>query len=221
MSDGRTHLPAATQLLFNISNTMLRRPAILAVTLFGGSIAIIGWWSYYHFRTRIAYKPGPFLNLVYRIRWYWPLQRRLERNMATLRLVEILRHGLSAGWPLNQSIAAALSVRMNCCFQKRLRQWLGDVEQGIDAAQSARARGIGSSVAWALDGKINPGQAPTLLEMLEETYRSKQNYIGNLIRSVMWPVVVLLMGLFVGFVIYAMFSCLVQMINVCIENVTP
>jgi type II secretory pathway component PulF len=219
MSEGRTHLPLATQILLNLSNTMLRAPVILSIV--GGIIVVIGWWLYYHFRTRIAYKPGPFLNLVDRIRWYWPLQRRLERNMSTLRLVEILRHSLSAGWPLNQSIAAALSVKMNICFKKRVRRWLQDIELGMDAAQSARARGIGSSVAWALDGKINPGQAPTLLEMLEETYRSKHNYIGNLIRSVMWPLAIVALGAFVGFVVYAMFAPMVQMITVCIENVTP
>jgi type II secretory pathway component PulF len=219
MSDGRSSLPAATRFLMYLTNEITHPSTfiiLLSVVLVG-----IGLTSYYYFRTRVAYKPGLFLNIIDRIRWYWPLQRRLERNMATLRLVEILRHSLSAGWPLNQSIAAALGAKMNCCFQKRLRRWLGDVEQGLDAAQSARARGIGSSVAWALDGKINPGQAPALLEMLEETCRSKHNYLGNLIRSIMWPIVVLLMGLFVGFVVYAMFICLVRITTIGSGYIVP
>jgi type IV pilus assembly protein PilC len=219
MSDGRASLPASTLFLMHITDE-IRHPStviiILSIVLVG-----IGATSYYYFRTRVAYKPGALLNIIDRIRWYWPLQRKLERNMATLRLVEILRHSLSAGWPLNQSIAAALSVKMNCCFQKRIRRWLGDVEQGMDAAQSARANGIGTSVAWALDGKINPGQAPMLLEMLEETCRSKHNYIGNLIRSILWPIVVLLMGSFVGFIVYAMFACLVRITTIGTGYITP
>jgi type IV pilus assembly protein PilC len=219
MSDGRTSLPAPTLFLIHITDKITH--PFTFIILLGIVLGGIGSAIYYYFRTRVAYKPGLFLNIIDRIRWYWPLQRRLERNMATLRLVEILRHSLSAGWPLNQSIAAALSVKMNCCFQKRIRRWFQDVEQGMDAAQSARARGIGSSVAWAIDGKINPGQAPTLLGMLEETCRSKHNYLGNLIRSILWPIVVLLMGLFVGFVIYAIFSCLVRIITIGTGYIVP
>lgn len=214
MSEGRASLPAPTLFLMHITEK-ITHPSTFIILL-GVVLVGIGLTSYYYFRTRVAYKPGLFLNIIDRIRWYWPLQRRLERNMATLRLVEILHHSLSAGWPLNQSIAAALSVKMNCCFQKRVRRWLQDVEQGMDAAQSARAHGIGSSVAWALDGKINPGQAPALLEMLEETYRSKHNYIGNLIRSIMWPLAILALGAFVGFIVYAMFVPMIQMITIFI-----
>jgi len=219
MSDGRAHLPAATQLLLNMARVITNWPTFLS--LVGALVVVIGWWSYYHFRTRISYKPGPFLNLVDRLRWYWPLQHRLERNLSTLRLVEILRSGLSAGLPIPQAIAAALGVKMNCCFQKRVSRWLRDVEQGENVAQSARANGISHSVAWALDDQINPGQAPILLEMLEEICRNKHNYIGNLIRSVMWPLVIVAMGAFVGFVVYAMFIPMIYLITVCVENITP
>ncbi len=219
MSEGRAHLPAATQLLLNLSQ-MMRRTSTLLIMLLTIVVAI-GFAIYYHFRTRLAYKPGPFLNLVDRLRWYWPLQHRLEHNLSILRLVEILRSGLSAGLPIPQAIAAALGVKMNCCFQKRVSRWLRDVEQGENVAQSARANGIGHSVAWALDDQINPGQAPILLEMLEEICRNKHNYIGNLIRSVMWPLVIVAMGAFVGFVVYAMFIPMIYLITVCVENITP
>jgi type II secretory pathway component PulF len=57
--------------------------------------------------------------------------------------------------------------------------------------------------------------------MLEEICRNKHNYIGNLIRSMMWPVVIVAMGAFVGFVVYAMFIPMVYLITVCVENITP
>jgi type II secretory pathway component PulF len=178
-----------------------------------------GW--YYLFRTRISCKPGPFLNLVDRMRWFWPIQNKLERYLSTLRLVEILRPALSAGLSIPQAIAATLGARMNICFKNRVNRWLKSVEGGSDVAQSARACGVGQSVAWALNAKINPGQAPILLEMLEENCRNKHNYLGNIIRSIMWPLVVLTMGVCVGFVVYAMFIPMVQIILIGIQNVNP
>jgi type II secretory pathway component PulF len=192
---------------------------MIAILVF--STMTVCFLIYYYFRTRISYKSGPFLKLVDIVRWYWPLQRRLEWTLCSLRLVEILRAGLLAGLPINKAVSASLNVNTNCCFQKRLSRWQRQIEQGADPSQSARACGIGESIAWALDAKINPGQAPVVLEMLEEAYRNDLNYLGNLIRAILWPVVVLLMGLFVGFVVLAMYLPMAQMINCGVEYITP
>jgi type II secretory pathway component PulF len=219
MSDGHSGLSALTQFLINLSDAMMSWTSLLIIA--GIAIAAAGWWLYYQFRTRISYKPGPFLNLVDRIRWFGPIQSKLERNLSTLRLIEILRPALTAGLPLPGAIAATLGAKINICFKNRVSRWLQCVENGKDAAQSARDCGIGHSIAWALDDKINPGQAPILLEMLEENCRSKHNYLGNIIRSIMWPIVIVAMGAFVGFIVYAMFIPMVQIITIAIQNVNP
>jgi type II secretory pathway component PulF len=219
MSEGHEGLPAATQLLLNVSRTLMNWQAVLIII--GTFLCIYFVWSYYIFRTRVSYKPGLFLNFMDWIRWFVPVQGKLERNISTLRLVEILRPALNAGLSIPQAITAALSTKINNCYKNRVNRWLGLVERGDNIAQSARACGIGHSIAWALDDKINPGQAPVLLEMLEENCRHKHNYLGNIIRSIMWPLVIVALGAFVGFIVYAMFIPMVQIILIGVQNVNP
>jgi type II secretory pathway component PulF len=219
MTDGREGLPAATQWLVNLSRATLDWK--VAVFICTSIFAVYAGWSYYQFRTRVSYKSGPFMNMIDRILWFGPIQSKLERNLSTLRLIEILRPALSAGLSIPGAIAATLGAKMNICFKNRVKRWLQCVENGQDVSQSARACGVGHSVAWALDARINPGQAPILLEMLEENCRSKHNYLGNIIRSVMWPLVIVALGAFVGFIVYAMYIPMVQIITIGIQNVNP
>ncbi len=219
MSDGQAALPASTQFLLTVSRDLLRPEYYFALGLCIELAVFL--WAYYYFRTRIAYKKGWFLNAADRIRWYWPLQRQLERKISMLRLVEILRAGIHAGRPLDQTLEAATEMKINVCFRKRIACWLQRIRQGDNPSDSARLCGIGQGIAWAMDGDLNPGQAPVLLETLEEVYRSEMDYIGNLIRAILWPIVILGMGLFVGFIVYCFFMAIVSIITTGIQFVIP
>ncbi|MEN6308200.1 MAG: type II secretion system F family protein [Anaerohalosphaeraceae bacterium] len=219
MSDGKANLPPSTQLLMTVSRNLLH-PEIYFILGLVVELAVFVW-AYYFFRTRIAYKKGWFLNIFDRIRWYWPLHRQLERKSSMLRLVEILRAGIHAGRPLDQILDAAAELKINVCFQKRIACWLQRIRQGENPSDSARFCGIGQGIAWAMDSDLNPGQTPVLLETLEEVYRSEMNYIGNLIRAILWPFLILGMGLFVGFIVYSMFMPIVSVITTGIQFLMP
>jgi type II secretory pathway component PulF len=61
----------------------------------------------------------------------------------------------------------------------------------------------------------------SILETLESFYRSNYSYYVNLARFIMWPCVTLLMGVMVGFVVYAIFSPGIAIIGSLAEQVTP
>ena len=138
-----------------------------------------------------------------------------------LRIVGILRTSLNAGCTVNQMIANAISLDINYCFRKRLNSWLKKVERGENISDSAKKCGIGKSIAWAFDEKINRGNTPAILEMLENFYRSTYKYRINIVGSITEPVMVVMIGAMVGFVVYAMFLPMVHMILITAGDYIP
>jgi len=150
-----------------------------------------------------------------------PIVHWFERNYSLVQVTELLRLSLNAGCTVNGAIANTLNLDVNSCFRKGLRRWLTKVEAGENIADAARESGLGSTLAWAFDQRVNPGSTLTVLEMLESFYRTNYSYRVNLARFIMWPCVTVIMGLVVGFVVYAFFSPLVSVINHIANLVYP
>ena len=129
-----------------------------------------------------------------------------------VQVVELLRLSLNAGCPVNDAIENTIALDVNHGFRKRLRRWLKRVERGDNIAEAARKSRLGSPIAWAFDDKVNQGNTLSILEMLESFYRSNYSYYVNLARIILWPCVTLLMGLIVGFIVYAIFMPGIQVI---------
>ena len=128
-------------------------------------------------------------------KWHLPFTHWFEMNYSLLRLTELLRTSLRAGVAVNYAIRNALKLDTNNCFRRRLEKWLERIERGEDISTSARRSGIGNTIAWAFDEKVNEGNTPEILEMLEEFYRSNYSYKVHLARSVAAPLMVLGLGL--------------------------
>ena len=100
-------------------------------------------------------------------------------------------------------------------------RWLGRVERGDNISGAALDCGIGRAVAWAFDEKINQGNTPELLEMLEELYRANFSYKLNVARSIMLPMMIVLLGAMIGCVTFAVFMPLVKIMMVLVESAVP
>ena len=147
--------------------------------------------------------------------------RWFENNYSMVQVVELLRLSLNANGKVDNAIANTLELDVNNCFRKRLKKWLEQVERGENIANAARQSKLGSSLAWAFDEQVNQGNTLTILETLESLYRSNYDYYANLARFIMWPCLTLAMGALVGFVIYAMFSPGVAIVNNLANHVMP
>jgi len=138
-----------------------------------------------------------------------------------VQVVELLRLSLNASCTVNDAIANTLNLDVNNCFKKRLLSWLVKVERGDNIAAAARESRLGNSLVWAFDEQVNQGNTLAILETLESFYRSNYSYRVNLARFIMWPCVTIIMGAMVGFVVYAMFSPGIAIINHLANLVTP
>ena len=138
-----------------------------------------------------------------------------------VQVVEMLRLSLNAGCPINDAIDNTIGLDVNNRFKRRLRKWHQKVERGDNISAAARKSKLGSALAWAFDEQVNQGNTPAILETLEAFYRSNYSYCVNLARFIIWPCIILCMGILVGFVVLAIFLPSISIIDHLVTLVTP
>jgi type II secretory pathway component PulF len=215
---GEAALPASTRLLVGIANFMVYEYGwliglvLVLILLVGIPVSIR-----IKFRPRRPQKPYLLSRIGDFIKWHLPVLRWFEKNYSMVQVAELLRLSLNAGSTVDDAIADALGLDVNNCFRKRIREWLVKVQRGDNIATAAREARLGSPLAWAFDDQVNQGNTLAILEMLESFYRSNYSYHVNLARFIMWPCIILAMGVMVGFVLYAIFSPMITVIEHMLE----
>jgi type II secretory pathway component PulF len=219
---GGPTLPATTRFLLEITSSVayefawLTWPLLILLV-----IAIIPILIYIKFRPRRPQKPYLLSRIGDFIKWHLPVLHNFEKNYSLVHVVELLRLSLNAGCTVNDAIKNTLGLDVNNCLKKQLRRWLDKVERGENIAVAIRESKLGSPLAWAFDDKVNQGNTLTILETLESFYRSNYSYAVNLARFIMWPCLILLMGVIVGFVVYSIFVPGVYIIECLSGKVIP
>jgi type IV pilus assembly protein PilC len=215
-------LPAITRVVMNVMEFI----AIDYGWLLGILILLIIFVAipasiYFRFRPRRPDKPFTFSRIGDFIKWHLPILHWFERNYSMVQVVEMLRLSLNAGCPVNDAINNTIGLDVNNRFKRRLKEWHRKVEQGDNIATAARKSKLGSALAWAFDEQVNQGNTPAILETLEAFYRSNYSYSVNLARFIIWPCIILCMGIVVGFVVLAIFSPSIAIISNLSGSITP
>jgi type II secretory pathway component PulF len=215
-------LPAATRFLKRLYELFAHKigwsvwlvflSVILVVALVSSRVA---------FRSRRPQHPYLVSRIGDFVKWHLPILNWFENNYSMVQVVELLRLSLNSGCTVNKAIANTLDLDVNICFKKRLCRWLAKVEAGENMADAARKSGLGSTLAWAFDEKINHGDTLAVLEILESFYRSNYSCRVNLLRFILWPGLTIVTGMMVGFIAYAMFSPMVLLVKHLVASVVP
>ena len=216
-------LPSSTRVLVEITEFVAyEHDGVILVSVFGLAFVVApAFWLRGRFCQRRPERPFLLSRGVDWVKWHLPILHWFERNRSTLQVVELLRLGAKAGCPVNEAIRGALELDVNLCFRKRLARWLEYVECGDNIADAARRCGLGTALAWTFDEGTGTTDAPTLLEMLESFYRSNYSYRTNLARFVVWPCAIIVLGVTVGFVVYALFAPFVSVLEHMADYVYP
>ncbi|OHB68774.1 MAG: hypothetical protein A2Y77_11295 [Planctomycetes bacterium RBG_13_62_9] len=220
MLDGPSGLPWPTRVLMWIMAPLIYR--VDPILLFGLiALVMMLYWV-----RRVS--RGPSLHAFYPLRWlgdsmkwYLPFMHWFARAHSMVQAVELLRMSLNGGCPVNEAIRSTLDLDVNVHFRRRLACWLERVERGENIAGSARLCDLGAALAWAFDSELNAANTPAILEMLESHYRAVYNYRVNLARYILWPLGIILLGVTVGFIIYAIFSPGVAVIRLFAGSIYP
>ncbi len=219
---GGATLPFATRLLMGIVRFIRYEFGWLIWLAFVLTIFVVVPVSIrVRFRPRRPEKPYLLSRIGDYIKWHLPILHWFEKNYSMVQVVELLRLSLNAGYTVDDTIKNTLELDVNNCFRKRLKEWLERVKRGDNISTAVRESKLGPALAWAFDERVNQGNTLSILETLESFYRSNYSYYVNLASFIMWPCITLIMGLMVGFVIYAIFSPGIVIIKRMAELVTP
>jgi len=221
MSDGKTSLPAPTQFLLNFSDWLFGGRGIVLFGFVGVIISTISIATFVRFRARRPQRPYLLSRIGDFLKWHLPFLRWFEMNYSLVQVVSFLKVSLNAGCALNEAIRNSLRLDTNCFFRKRLKRWLRKVEAGDNVSSAAGKSGMGKPIAWAFDDKVNEGNTPEILGMLEEFYRSNYNFRINIAKSAAMPFMVVGLGAAVGFIVFAMFMPMFTILSVLTADVLP
>jgi general secretion pathway protein F len=205
-------IPKSTRILIAITNGIFFKygwlSAIVVWVLF---LAVIIYIKV-RFRPRRPQKPLMLSRIGDFVKWHLPILHWFENNYSTLQVVEGLRIFLNAGNTINEAIRNTINLDVNCCFRRRLQEWLKKVEAGENIAAAARQCSLANSLSWAFEQQGNPENTLPVLEMLESVYRSNYSYRINLARFILLPCTTICLGVMVGFVAYSILSVMVAII---------
>ncbi len=221
LSDGHAVLPAPTQSLMDISNWLLGRKGMNALLI--ASPIMFGIPLFYFLR--LLYRRSGKSTFIYRlgdfVKWHLPIVNWFELSGSLVRVIGFLRVSLNAGCPVDEAIEGAMGLNINNCFRERLGNWLGRIKNGENISEAAGKSHLGNAITWAFDQDVNRGNTIPILEMLENHYREHYHFKAVIAGQIATPLTILMLGLMVGFVVYAMFLPMIELIYVVMGEVMP
>ena len=203
---GGGNLPAVTRFVLEFTAFITFEYGWLSLIILALIIlVIIPFTIYTRFRPLRPDNPYRLSRMGDFIKWHLPILHWFERNYSMVQVVEMLRLSLNAGCTVDDAIRNTITLDINNRFKKCLRKWLEMVENGHNISNAVKESKLGSALSWAFDDKVNQGNTISILETLESFYRTNYSYCVNLARFIMWPCIILLMGIIVATVILAVF----------------
>jgi len=144
--------------------------------------------------------------------WYMPVACRPVRDRAMADLCYGLGQAAEAGVPLHTALDYAGRMTVNPVLAARIRRWQQNLADGLDQTQAAVRAGMPDLVGGML--ATAPGEQGTaqVFDFLARYYGNRGDKLVTLFLAATEPIVVILMGVVVGFVVTGLFMPLVELI---------
>jgi len=221
MSEGKARLPASTQAILDFAKFTTANKGMNAFFITLAVLLICVYFMAGYFRSRSPRQITLHVRVRDWIKWQLPVFHWFERTYSQLQLAELLKVGLAAGCSINTALRNAMALDMNHQFRLQVGRWLAQIEQGEPVEQAALHCGLDRTLTWAFDEKINRGNTVDVLESLQEMYRSRYSHRVNMLNAFGGPLMVLGLGLGIGWVVYAIFMGVFSTLFVTLQYTMP
>ncbi len=225
--------------LFMIVGLFLFRPAGLAMSLTDirrhgvecvvempwVPLGIVGFFLaiplslHWVFRSRRPARPFTASVIADGVRWRMPGLGRMQMAEGMATFASLLRLFVGAGMPLGRAAALAGEADMNAVLRQRVRRFAEMIDLGTPPPMAADQAGLGMILATALRSGQVGDRLDASLRFAADYYRSIVSRFWIVLRTIMWPVLTLIMAVLVGTFVAAMFLPLVALINAVLETV--
>jgi type II secretory pathway component PulF len=209
---------AATLLDFGHKNQL---PAMTqALMAFSQFMQMMGWWLIpaalvgSAFVLLRLYKTSAGKDLMDRLVLMMPVFGSLCRKIDTTRFARTLSVLLDAGLDYGRSIDLTADVLMMSPIRRAVRSSREKVLAGRDLSASlADARQFGPDVIAVISSGEETGKLPESLTHLADDYEEQVETMVKNLGQLVQPILMLILGGFVGFIILAVFLAYIQMIT--------
>jgi type IV pilus assembly protein PilC len=204
-ADMGEELPAATKMLLGLSQWMSEENGWMF--LIGVPLALFAMAKILRTTQGGTY----FLDwLKIRI----PIFGKISSKAAIARFTRTLGTLMAAGVPILDALNITAETAGNEVYTKALKQVRDSIREGETIAKPLRqARIVDSMVVNMIDVGEETGELDKMLEKIAATYDEEIEVMVSGMVSMLEPVMVIVLGMIVGFIVVALFMPMVSMLN--------
>ncbi len=197
-------LPGITQSLLDVSDFIQN----------GGYLAIIGLpivlWLFF----RLMRMSPAGRHFVDTLKLHIPIMGQIVSKGSVARFSRTLGTLLSAGVPILEAINITADTSGNEVFSRALRRVHDSIREGDNFAEPLRqAKVVQPMVVNMIDVGEETGDLDKMLEKIADTYDDEVETMVSSMTSLLEPIMVISLGMIVGFIVVALFMPMVAMIQ--------
>jgi type IV pilus assembly protein PilC len=215
-SDFGTELPGVTQLLLKISDFVVGKKEVAGErvdTLPGWIVILVTPLAFWLLLKLIRQsKMGRYVIDVVALRM--PIFGQILGKTAVARFTRTLGTLIAAGVPILEALNITRDTSGNAVFAKALGLVHDSIREGESFAQPLRAsKVVDGLVINMIDVGEETGELDKMLFKVADNYDEEVDALVSSLVSLLEPVIVVLLGGIVGFIVVALFLPLVKLIN--------
>jgi len=206
--DFGTTLPIPTQILIQLANFIADTGVFWLIVAVMVAFGVI-------LRNRPRRYPRPFLisRLADHIVWKIPGLGTNRRFTDLAHAAAILRLGLNSGMTMPEAVRGVTDLDLNTILRRRFVKFHALLVQGEPTENAGKKIHLPQRFLWALRDGQDKESLNNSLELVERYYSLMAMHWSLIIRSILWPLFVILMGILVAMFVLAIFLPLVKLIN--------
>ncbi len=197
-------LPAVTKALLDLSQNMVEGGWIWIIAVPVGFVVI----------TKLLRTTESGAYFLDRTKLSIPIMGQITGKSSVARFSRTLGTLLAAGVPILEALAITADTAGNEVYTRALRNVRDSIREGESIAKPLRqARVVDPMVVNMIDVGEETGELDKMLEKVADTYEEEVETLVAGMVSLLEPVMVIVLGAIVGFIVIALFMPMVQLIN--------
>lgn len=195
----KAELPFATKMMMALSDTLINRPWVLCFPIFGIVMLFKKWGKICSLPTVQRF----FLKL--------PTIGNIVRKSAAAVSFRCLAMLLEANVRVSTALRITSESSTNVMYREFFAKVQSHVEEGLALPESFLLESHllgkeGRSISGLMEISSETGSSTDMLDEIANDYEDDLDTIGNQIDKIIEPITIVILGLLVGFLIYAIYS---------------
>jgi|GEM_PF-4612570 len=216
---GVAELPSSTRLVLSGAQVLYDHPYLSVLILVALVMLVLQIAVGRHFFVRVPDRFQLLPATLDLIAWHVPLLHRVAETRALARQLPVLEASIRSGQDISAAARQAACVDANYFARRRLTRLAQTIESGEHPAAAARRLRFPRPVVARLESAGDRDALSTALGFLTCYYRGLLVHWEYVLVSISVPLVVLLWGVVIGFIVFALYRPLALLMETTIDGI--